>query len=359
MARFSIIGAKTNMMMFSSLCVLFGGCITPFDFIADSKAPTIVITGQISTLDKRSFVSLGKTAETQRLPNPIEGASVMLISGGNVSSFYTETKPGEYWLNNFSGKSDSTYHIKVVLPNGDVYQSSPEKMPSEQAQVITNYEIVNEETVDLEGIVAQRPYFKIFANSIIPTNTEKNIFFKWYVEEVFAIIPTDCGGFGPPKLTCFILQNADPQRISLFTNFNNSKLSIENNLVANRLIDYSFLNKHSFTVYQSSITKEAHTYWTKVNILANQVGSIFDTPPAEVKGNCFSVNRKDEKVAGYFQVVNESFDRFSIFQSDLPFQLLYSSCICDNRSSFGGTYPARCSGCIQERNSSYSRPSWF
>jgi hypothetical protein len=339
--------------------ILLGRCITPFDFKADSKAPTIVITGQVSTLEGRSFVSLGRTAETQRLPYPIDGAAVTLIDESNTPHIYAEVHLGEYRLHNFKGKPDSVYYIKVVLPNGDTYQSKPEKMPQEVGQVTVDYEILKEEAVDLDGIIVLRPYIKIYANSIFPISNKDNIFLKWSTEEVFAIVPTDCGGFGPPKLTCFIKQGADPQRIPLFNRANTSNSSTGSNLIANRLIDYSFLNKHAFTIYQSSISKEAYNYWAKINILANQVGSIFDTPPAEIKGNVSNLNKSEEKVAGFFQASNESFTRFFLFESDVPFPLLATNCTCDDRASFGGTYPARCSDCINVVNSSYLRPSWF
>jgi hypothetical protein len=352
--------AKHDLVIFYLLLyILFDGCITPYDFKADSKDPIIIITGQISTIEGRSFVSVGRTAETQRLPYPVEGASVTLFNETNTTHAYAEVKPGEYWLDNFVGKPNSTYYIKVVLPNGSIYQSKPEKMPQEVGQVAVDYEFLKEETVDFEGIVTLSPYLKIYANSILPSSNKDNIFLKWSVEEVFAIIPTDCGGFGPPKLTCFIKQSADPQRVPLFNRANTSKLSTGSNVVANRLVDYSFLNKHSFTVYQSSISKEAYNYWAKINILANQVGSIFDTPPAEIKGNISNLNKSEEKVSGFFQASNESFTRFSLFESDVPFPLLVANCICDNRVSVGGAYPTRCLECISVRNSSYLRPSWF
>ena len=60
------------------------------------------------------------------------------------------------------------------------------------------------------------------------------------------------------------------------------------------------------------MTRDAIEYWRKVNILANQVGSIFDTPPAEINGNIKNLNNQDEKVYGYFQTVNETYHRIYI-----------------------------------------------
>jgi hypothetical protein len=182
---------------------------------------------------------------------------------------------------------------------------------------------------------------------------------KWRVEEAFLLSPTDFpdpfGSIPPP---CFVVQNADPQRIVLFNGSEVSTTSINNLLVASRLIDWSFLERHYFTIYQSSITKDAYDYWRKVNIVANQVGTIFDTPPAAIVGNIVSEGNPNEKTLGYFQATNQTLNRFFILPQDLPFPLSVKTCTFDgNYSSL--EYPARCIDCTSLRNSSYTRPDWF
>jgi hypothetical protein len=182
---------------------------------------------------------------------------------------------------------------------------------------------------------------------------------KWGVEEVFLLSPTDFpdpfGSIPPP---CFVVQNADPQRIVLFDGSEVSVTSINNILVASRLIDWTFLERHYFTTYQSAITKDAYEYWRKVNIVANQVGTIFDTPPASIVGNIVSEENPNEKTLGYFQAVNQTYNRFFVFPSDLPFTLAVTT--CDFTGSWNSLeYPARCIDCTSVRNSSYIRPDWF
>jgi hypothetical protein len=132
---------------------------------------------------------------------------------------------------------------------------------------------------------------------------------------------------------------------------------LEKFLVASRIIDWSILERHYFTIYQSSLTPEAYEYWRKVNVVANQVGSIFDTPPAEITGNVRNVNQPSETVLGYVQASNQIFDRMFLTPSSLPFPLLMSTCAYDNRNL--QDYPTRCIDCTSVRNSSYRRPSWF
>lgn len=160
---------------------------------------------------------------------------------------------------------------------------------------------------------------------------------KWNVTEDYLLTPTYFPlppGLPPnlPPPNCYIAQKVDGQRIAIFDATKISSSSVNKQLVATREIDWTFLEKHYFTTYQSSLTKNAYEYWLKANLLANQVGSIFDTPPAELSGNLVSISNPSEKVWGYFQAVNQTSKRKAFYKSDLPFPLLVR--VCD----FTGSY---------------------
>ena len=346
----------------SILFFVFGvliSCLTPLNFPADIGMTQIVISGQVSTISERNIVTIGKTADSQRLPFPVLSATVTLIDEFNSSFPYIENqnKPGQYSLDGYIGKPGHIYFINVVLPNGEVYQSATERMPLASGEIATSYSIEKESVTDNEGIVIDQNFLKVYIDSKLP-NTDETRYFKWSVDEVFALVPTDFPDFlGMIPPPCYISQSADPQRVVLFNGEEVSTSVINKNLVASRLIDYSFIDRHYFTTYQSALTKDAFEYWRKVNILANQVGSIFDSPPAKITGNITNVRKKTEDVLGYFQANNESYDRFFILKSDLPFPLLLTDCQYDERDYT--KYPQRCLDCIEQRNSSYVRPSWF
>lgn len=76
-----------------------------------------------------------------------------------------------------------------------------------------------------------------------------------------------------------------PSRIVLFISEENKTPSIPDSLVVSRLIDPHIQRAHYFTTFQSMLTREAYGYWRKVDVVTNQTGSIFDGPPARVKGN--------------------------------------------------------------------------
>lgn len=340
--------------------LLFGACVTPVDFSIENISGTLVVSGQVSPIQDQNIIQLGLTADTERLPEPLSGATVTLFNDLGESYSYTEDafSPGSYLLTDVSGVPGRTYHVQITTPSGAVYESIPEKMPDAVGQVSTHFEFSDEEFTDSDGIVSTKSFINIFTNSELPPS-EESVYLRWGIEEAFLLSPTDFpdpfGAIPPP---CFIVQNADPQRIVMFNGDDIKTTSIENLLIASRIVDWTFLERHYFSTYQSSITKEAYEYWYKVDILANQSGSIFDTPPAEITGNVFNVNDRSDKVLGYFQATNQSFDRFFLFSNDLPFRLVVPTCTFDNRPRLED-YPSRCLDCLTVRNSSFRRPSWF
>ncbi len=339
--------------------ILLYSCISPFDFSAKNQGGQVVITGQVSSMVERSEIQLGITAEG-RLPYPISGAIIQLNDQMGNSTNYDERAEGVYALSGFTGKPGSTYHIKVILPTGEVYESVPEKMPEYTGTLTVSHDFVEEIYTDSEGANVPRRVIKIYAATSLPPEWKQR-FLHWTVEEVYLLSPTDfpdvLGNIPPP---CFVTQKAEPNRIALFDGRQFNSTEIQKELICSRAVDRTFLEKHYFNTYQSSITEEAHAYWNKVNILANQTGSIFDTPPAQIKGNVFNVNNPTEKVLGCFQATHETSQRFSLLPSDFPYRVFFPDVDCTfYGDKYYSDYPSYCLDCLSLRNSSYKRPDWF
>ena len=338
--------------------LLLSSCLSQIEIDTENRGGVLTVEGQVSTIAEQNYVRLGLTAETERLPIPLSGAYVTLFDDiGNSLMFQEDAfKPGLYLLGGFAGAPGRTYHIQIITPAGKTYESAPETMPSEPGQLTTSYEIVREEYTDGEGLISVEGFVKILCNATLPSSEEPT-YLRWSIQEDFLLSPTDFPDpFGTIPPSCYISQDADPQSIVLLNGSNVETPTIENLIIGSRIVDYSFHEKHYFTTYQSSITKKAHEYWRQVDILANQTGSIFDTPPAEIKGNVANVNNREEKVFGYFQVANQTQDRFYLLPGDFPFPILMNSCTYDLSIV---EYPYRCLDCLSVRNSSYNRPEWF
>jgi hypothetical protein len=338
--------------------LLLSSCLSPIEVDTIKRGGVLTVEGQVSTIADQNYIKLGHTAETDRLPIPLSGAFVTLLDDIGNNYIYQEDAyvSGSYLLSGFEGVPGRSYHVQIISPSGETYESVPETMPLESGQLVTDYEIVREDYTDGEGLISVEAFVKILCNATLPS-TEEPAYLRWSIQEDFLLSPTDFPDpFGQIPPPCFISQNADPQSIVLINGSDVNTPTIENLIIGSRIVDYSFHEKHYFTTYQSSITRNAHEYWRQVDLLANQTGSIFDTPPAEIKGNIFNVNDTEEQVFGYFQAANQAQDRFYLLPFDFPFPLLMSSC---TYYWYIVEYPARCLDCLTARNSSYKRPEWI
>lgn len=339
--------------------LVLGSCLSPIDFDVEIKGGALVVSGQVSTIGNQTIVTLGRTANVQRLPFPLTGAYVLLHDdqGGAYPFFESGNQDGIYRLD-FAGEVGRSYYLEIFLPDGRVYKSAPERMPTGTVQKGLTYDFVRKEGVDGDGSVITQDYIEVYNSFSLP-ESKNNMRLKWDLEEAFILSPTDFPDpFGTIPPPCFVVQNPDPQRVTLFDGRETSTSSIDNLLVCSRIVDWSFLERHYFTVYQSSITDEAYEYWRKVNVLANQVGSIFDTPPALIVGNVKSSSNADEFVLGYFQAVNQTYSRFFTTRDNLDFPFEPEPCTFDG-SYNSLDYPSRCIDCTTVRNSSYERPTYF
>lgn len=66
------------------------------------------------------------------------------------------------------------------------------------------------------------------------------------------------------------------------------------------LIPFFSGTKYLVTIEQQSLTKSAYDFWELVDEQNNNVGSVFDTPPARIRGNLYNVTNPDDVVLGYF-----------------------------------------------------------
>jgi len=330
----------------------------PIEIVNGRTGGNVVISGQLSNIQEipdQSYVYVGITAETERLPFPISGAVVNLFEGDKFIQAYTEYEfiPGKYVLRDYAGIPGKTYHVQVVLPDNRIYESVPEKMPDHAGSVSTYYKIEREEFIDFEGTLVKQYVVKIFANSTLPELS--NRYLLWTVEEVFIVVGTAVTTypFTPPP--CFVSQSADPQTIVLLDRQHLEATEFQDQPLATRVVDYSFMLRHYFTTYQTTLTQAAYDYWRKVDVLVSQNGSMFDTPPATLYGNISSTLDKSEKVFGYFQTSNQSLHRILLTKQDFPFFLNFNDCTGNGPQPT----PQRCWDCLSVRNSSHEEPPWF
>ena len=176
-------------------------------------------------------------------------------------------------------------------------------------------------------------------------------------EETYLFIPTDFPDpFGDIPPPCYVTQVVGTDQINILSTglINNNPYVIPS--IFSRALDKSFLNKHIFSLYQQAISRGYFEYLNDLKILTGNIGSLFDSPPGQVKGNIISTGNPEEQVLGYFAAVLGDTIRMAIFPNDLDF-FVSDNCkfIPDPRT----TYKAQCLDCSIIPRSTQVRPDFF
>lgn len=332
--------------------ILLSTCIGVIDFPVNEKS-YVVIYGQLTNLDEPHLIQVARSSIYGKPPQPVSGALIELRDG---SSTYpaVEVKPGQYLVQGLTkGVSGEAYSLSVRI-GSKTYLSQPETLPMSVGRDSAYHTFSNESVISNDGKRVVRLIY-VHSKSTIPRSA--NMFVRWEVEENYYFDLTDFPDpFNTPPPPCYASDRVNPQKINLVNAAELSGPEIDQQLVS-REIDFTFKSRHYFTVRQLSITSTCHTYWRKVREVLNNRGSPFDSPPATVIGNFYNPNDQSEKVLGYFEVANVSYDRFFLVPGWIPFYL-EPYCEYDPEKPFD-KYPAVCIDCGKLPNGSGTGPPWF
>ena len=100
------------------------------------------------------------------------------------------------------------------------------------------------------------------------------------------------------------------------------------------------------------MTQNAYNYWFEIDEIANNVGGLFDTPPATIRGNIYNINDESELVLGYFEASASSIIRVKTFRQDIPYDI-------QNPCETSWNVPEQCLNCLIIPGSTLERPDYW
>ncbi len=341
-----------------SLLLSLSACIEPIALSLENEAGILVVEGVITNGPGPHKVSLSRTVSGQRLPEPVSAAQVFLLDDQGNSFAYFQEIPGEHILpfgavNAFPGVA---YWIQIVLPDGTTYESVPEKLTGLLARDTAYYDFTTTTEINENGIAITSNNIESYIDSDIPSSDEP-LYFRWEMEEAYEFKPTDFPDpFGLTPDPCYFVKNPDPQRINLFNSLEERSGTIEKRLLARRDVDAALLHRYFIVVDQFALTVEAYQYWDNVRKNIEQTGSIFDIPPATVRGNIQNIVDPSETVYGYFGASLMTTTRTEVRGSDVP-NFVADQCAFQGGAPFT-RFPAICLDC-SSANFSTRKPDYF
>ncbi len=348
-------------------------CVEIIEFDVERSGRQLVVYGKFTDSSFPQQIQLSMTDPNEELAIPVNDAVITIYDQEGAMENYAQHAEGLYQLSGetIRGERGKAYYVEIVLENGKTYQSMPETMPITVGKDVVNALITKIEQLGSQGTTFEKDVIQIFVDTTFPSSNEP-IYTKWDIEELYvhqeADLPLSRFPFYSPK-NCFVTVFSDPQSIRLHDGKEFPVSTIDNQLVLTRDIDFTFFNPHYFNVIQSSITAEAFNYWKNIDEIANRSGSIFDIPPAPVKGNIFNVDDPSEEVLGYFEVSAVDTARTFTTRADIGFfieepcevglevfQVPFNCVPCLVEREI---VDEECINCLTLPNSTIVRPSYF
>ncbi|MDX5423322.1 MAG: DUF4249 domain-containing protein [Hymenobacteraceae bacterium] len=286
---------------------MLGACIDPISIKTDDVAPKLVVHGLITDhFDE----SLNKVTLTWSEPfngekklvyaRPERGASVSIRNEQGQVWELVEGERGVYYLPSHQAPAAGhSYTLHVMLANGKEYTSSPELMrvPPSLDELTYAYRQYTDVVVNGSGerVEQTRAGFEVYANGHDPADVQN--YYRWDAEGIFEYF-SFAPDWNPPLSTqCWsYLGRINTKVVTMDDRLFNGNRYKQTVAVMPADMPTRFLIK----VRQYALTQQAHEFWRLFNQQQTSVGSIFDPPPAKIRGNLYSTTDPGEEVIGFF-----------------------------------------------------------
>jgi hypothetical protein len=319
-------------------------CIVEYPFESQDPGRLLTVEGRITTQLKKHQIRLSRASQYgpdfNGLNRPESLATVLIRDDLGKTILLEEISPGVYETPDFvSAEIGRSYNLEIITFIGRRYISLPETIVPVPKIDSLSYRSVRTETTNrlLSDVGVQ-----VIAHFRDPGD-EKNYYYWAGNESTYVLVtqPEDftnpiihptCPRCPNPKPCCKICFRKDQPVANIYTS-NDSEF---NGLYQSRIIAYisddglRFLDTYRYEGSNLSINERGHRFLKLVDQQISLTGSVFDPPPANIRGNVFSLDDDNETVLGYFFASDEQPLQAYIKRENLEFVLSPSTKVPDD-----------------------------
>lgn len=312
-------------------------CIEPYSVELEEGPQLLTIDGMITTGPGPHVISISRSATYgsifEGLIRPVAGATLIVRDDLGEVNFFQEDfdNRGNYFSSaDFQAKVGRSYTLQIQLSDGKVYTSFPERVESVPEISNLDYDVVR---IPVEGEINDRSGVQLQVELSDPA--DQNNSYLWRTGESTFILKTRPDLFTPrpsetnpsrdpqPKDccdTCFQFENLSNQGIFIANdeNFNGLSTKVISGFIEDDGI--RFVDTYKVELKQMSISPEAYRFLRLVKQQSEISGSVFDPPPANIRGNMISLDNPEEVVLGYFVAGAEVSRDLYILGSEMEFR---------------------------------------
>lgn len=330
-------------------------CVEEIDLNIDTDQTSIVIDGLIGDELQKYSIKVNNSAVlgvgTDNILTPISGASVAVVDdSGQVYSFIEDMEKVGTYKAVMKGEVGRSYRVEVELPDGTMIDSNPERILSKVAVDSLSFDVTSSGEINSSGNFVTIDYVNVKLTTTIADNDRP--FLRWRAFGVYEFQEKYPMAFNPRK--CYVNDNIDINNIQIFDGTLLNGVTLFDQEIFRTPLNRRFNVLYAASVVQYRISESEYDYWANVNDLINIDGTLFDPPPATIRGNLNNLTNPDNIIQGYFSVVSQSTNRLFIDVSKLGY---FAESECTFQSFRPN--PPECSDCTTIQNSSLNKPDYW
>jgi hypothetical protein len=312
------------------IILIFSTCISPFSVESMETDRILNVEGYITTVPKAHVLRLSYSRPfgpdfTGPGPGIVTATVYLRDNLGNIEML--KSKPPKDNFDNIRGFYETsedfaavvgrsyTLHIKLV--DGTNYQSFPELVTPVPDLDSLTYRAVRSAT---EDPLNDEFGVELIAHFQDPPDEKNNYY--WIPLESDFVLVAEPHLHRNVKDCCEICYHRDmPFPLNVNTVSDIDFNGLYQRRVAAYVVDNGvrFKDTYRLDVQHLSVSDEAHRFLKLVSQQTSLSGSVFDPPPANIRGNIINLDNPDEQVLGYFFASDERFLRTYIQKSKLEF----------------------------------------
>ncbi len=219
---------------------------------------------------------------------PVENATVTISDDSDNTVILTPSAPGQYQSPaDFTGIVGRKYILAITTANNDQIMSIPELLSP--VPEIKDYRIDKDYSSD--KFLVGHKVSVLFDDPSGTTN-----YYRWKWEGVYQFVTQI--NHPPFSTTCWRYEHPNAYLNTIDDKYFDGQEKTQEITE----IPYFGGNDYLVTVYQESLTEDAYNYWELVYRQLYNSGSIFEPPPASIKGNLYCANDPTQLILGFFTV---------------------------------------------------------
>jgi hypothetical protein len=311
---------KWNYIYCLLLIAITAGCKKPYSpQVISNDNHYLVVEGVINSGNDSTIISLSKTVKlSENVSTQVVSNYIVVVEAeqGGVSYTLHSEGNGKYDIGPMNLDASKKYRLHLTEPGGKEYTSD-------------YVEVRQNPPIDSIGFAPRNNNLQLYINTHNPTGNTR--YYRWDYSEAWKFHARFQSNFIVDNVTKQVrLRHEDEAIYICFGNDNSSNIILASSAkLAQDVIFQGPITtipnnsekielRYSILLKQYALTKEGYQFWENLKKNTEQLGSIFDAQPTQLKGNIHNINDPAEPVIGYVSITNIQSKRIFIDNTQLP-----------------------------------------